>query len=239
MRAHSTITSRPHEPWVYGSQVEQICRDYIELRYQLLPYLYTLFWQATTTGAPILRPLLYDFPQDPQVAHLADQVMLGPALMAAPVLRPGVTCRAVYLPAGDWFDWWTGEPLTGGRHSLAKAPLAQMPLYVRAGAVIPMAPVTQCITQQSQPLRVKIWPGTGEWTLYEDDGESFEYQTGSFATTTYRVEVAGAQATVQIRRTGAWIPQRRSVTVELVGWGEQQLEEDGETHELVFALCPS
>ncbi len=232
MRAHSTITSRPHEPWVYGERVEQICRKYIELRYRLLPYLYSLFWQASVTGAPILRPLLYEFPQDPQVKHLADQVMLGSALMAAPVLRPGVTCRSVYLPAGDWFDWWTGEQITGGRHILAEAPLEQMPLYVKAGAVIPMAPVTQQ-SQIPAQLQIKIWPGTGEWTLYEDDGDSFDYQTGSFATTTFQVELTAEQAIVQISRSGSWQPC--PTRVELVGWGEQALEPDRDNHELRFS----
>ncbi|MBW4468068.1 MAG: glycoside hydrolase family 31 protein [Pegethrix bostrychoides GSE-TBD4-15B] len=235
MRAHTTITSRAHEPWVYGEQVERICREYIELRYQLLPYIYSLFWQASTTGAPILRPLLYEFPQDPQVAQIADQVMLGSALMAAPVLRPGVTCRAVYLPAGNWFDWWTGEKLSGGRHILADAPLEKMPLYVRAGAVIPLAPVTQQ-SQIPAQLRVKIWPGSSEWTLYEDDGDSFDYRDGGFAVTTYRVELTEQQAIVRIDRSGAWLPpQPRRVTVELVGWGEQQFEEDGEHRELRFS----
>ena len=235
MRAHSTITSRPHEPWVYGERVERICRAYIELRYRLLPYLYSLFWQASTMGTPILRPLLYDFPQDLQVAHLADQVMLGPAIMAAPVLRPGITCRAVYLPAGDWFDWWTNEPLVGGRYILAEAPLERMPLYVKAGAVVPLAPVTQHSQLPSQ-LQVKIWPGTGEWTLYEDDGDGFEYKDGNFATTTYRVERTETQVTVQIHRTGAWQPYPCTTTVELVGWGEQQVAADGTSHELRFEL---
>jgi alpha-glucosidase len=96
MRAHSALSTARHEPWVFGDKVESICRDYIELRYRLLPYLYTLFWEAATTGAPILRPLLYHFPPGLADLHLSDQMMLGSSLLAAPIYRPGVEHRAVY-----------------------------------------------------------------------------------------------------------------------------------------------
>jgi alpha-glucosidase len=236
MRAHSIINSMRHEPWVFGERVEQICRQYIELRYQLLPYLYTLFWQASTTGAPILRPLLYEFPDDPHVTQLYDQVMLGPSLLAAPVLRPGIEYRAVYLPPGTWFDWWTGEKLQGDTHILAAAPLERMPLYVKAGAVIPLAPVMQYVkeTPVSQ-LRIKVWSGTNKWTLYEDDGESFDYADGDWATTTYQVYTESNKTIVEISdRIGQWQPHPRAVTVEVVGIGEQQFEDDGTARTLVF-----
>ena len=112
MRGHSALTTAQHEPWVFGDRTEKICREYINLRYQLLPYFYTLFWSAATTGAPILRPLLYHFPNDPKTYNLYDQVLLGASLMAAPIYRPGVEHRAVYLPEGTWYDWWTGESYT-------------------------------------------------------------------------------------------------------------------------------
>jgi alpha-glucosidase len=236
MRAHSIINSMQHEPWVFGERVEQICRDYIELRYQLLPYLYTLFWQASTTGAPILRPLLYEFPNDPQTTQLYDQVMLGPSLMAAPILRPGVDYRAVYLPAGTWFDWWTGEKLQGETHILAHAPLERMPLYVKAGAVIPLAPVMQYVKEVPvSQLRIKVWSGTNKWTLYEDDGESFEYEDGDWSMTTYQVYPENKKTIVEVNaRVGSWQSQPRTVIVEVVGVGEQQFEDDGTARRLVF-----
>ncbi len=237
MRAHSIINSMQHEPWVFGEQVEKICREYIELRYQLLPYLYTLFWEAANTGAPILRPLIYHYPNDRQTSQLTDQVMLGPALMAAPVLRPGVEYRSVYLPEGTWFDWWTGDRFTGNQHILAHALLERMPLYVRAGSIMPLAPVMQHVNERSaDPLRIKVWPGTGEWTFYEDDGESFDYQQGIWATTAYQVQMAEDQAIVTIgQRQGLWQPARRTVIVEVMGMGEQQFEDDGSDRQLRFA----
>ncbi len=240
MRVHSALSTQQHEPWVYGDRVEQICRDYIELRYRLLPYLYTLFWEAATTGAPILRPLLYHFPDDPHTYSLYDQVFLGPSLMAAPVYRPGVNHRAVYLPEGTWYDWWSGQRFVGPTHILAHAPLERLPLYVQAGAVIPLAPVMQYVDQQPlTELQLRVWPGTGAWTLYEDDGQTFDYQTGAWATTTYGVTTAGETTTLDIQaRQGNWTPTPRTLVVELVGGEEQRFLDDGTARSLTLTSQP-
>lgn len=232
MRAHSSMTTAQHEPWVFGEQVEAICREYIELRYQLLPFFYTLFWEASQTGAPILRPLLYEYPNDVKTYHIHDQVLLGSHLMAAPVYRPGVEYRAVYLPEGTWFDWWTGEKFDGNQTILAHAPVERMPMYVKAGAIIPMQPVMQYVDEQSiDELLLKIYPGQGEFTLYEDDGRSLDYQSGQFATTTYRVN----NHTVEIgARQGQFQPSYRTVRVELVGIGEESIDHDGTTTTVTF-----
>jgi alpha-glucosidase len=236
MRGHSAMSTARHEPWVFGERTEKICREYINLRYQLLPYIYTLFWEAATTGAPILRPLLYHFPNDPTTYTLYDQVLLGPSLMAAPIYRPGIEHRAVYLPEGTWYDWWTGESYSGPVHVLAHAPLEKMPFYVRAGAIIPMQPVMQYVDEHPlEQLRLRVFPGTGEFTLYEDDGHTFEYQKEAFSTTNYRVSSDGEQTIVEIgAREGEWTPSPREVIVELVGVGEQQFQDDGKPRTLKF-----
>lgn len=236
MRGHSAMTTARHEPWVFGDRVERICHEYINLRYQLLPYLYTLFWEAATTGAPILRPLLYHFPNDPKTYTLYDQVLLGPSLMAAPIYRPGIEHRAVYLPKGTWYDWWSCDRYDGPTHILAHAPLERMPLYVRAGAIIPMAPVMQYADERPlDQLTLRIWPGIGEYTLYEDDGHTFEYKNGDWATTAYSVSADGQQAIVEIgTRDGEWTPPSREVIVELVGVGEQRFQDDGTARRLQF-----
>ena len=238
MRGHSAMTTDRHEPWVFGDRVEQICREYINLRYQLLPYIYTLFWEAATTGAPILRPLLYHFPQDPTTYNLYDQVLLGASLMAAPIYRPGVEHRAVYIPAGTWYDWWTGEAYTGPTHILAHAPLEKMPLYVRSGTVIPMQPVVQYADEcPCDRLTLKVWAGTGEWTHYEDDGRSFDYRQGVWSTTTYRVSMEGEQAIVEIgTRQGQWTPPAREVMVEVVGGTQQSFTDDGTARRLQLTV---
>ncbi len=225
MRGHSALTTDRHEPWVFGDRVERTCREYIELRYQLLPYLYSLFWEAAQTGAPILRPLLYHYPHDPRTYALHDQVLLGEWLMAAPVYRPGVECRAVYLPEGVWYDWWTHTRYDGGTHILASAPLERMPLYVKAGAIIPMQPVRQFVDQHAiAQLTLKVAPGTGQFTLYEDDGQSFAYQQGDWLTTTYSVRQDDETAIVeQVAQTGQWSPPDREITVELLQPSGQSL----------------
>jgi alpha-glucosidase len=134
-RAHSCAGYISNEPWNFGPQVEAIARQALRLRYRLLPYLIHSFGMPASVGAPVMRPLLYQYPNDPLTAYLYDQFLLGPFLMAAPVLRPGVRARSVYLPEGDWYAWDNGEVLQGGQQILADAPLEHMPLYVRGGAI--------------------------------------------------------------------------------------------------------
>ncbi|MEM7554791.1 MAG: TIM-barrel domain-containing protein [Cyanobacteria bacterium P01_A01_bin.84] len=241
MRGHSMIGTKPHEPWKFGQEVEDICRQYIELRYQLLPYIYTLFWEAANIGAPILRPLMYDYTDDSQTWELYDQVLLGSSLMAAPVYRPGVKHRAVYLPEGIWYDWWSGNSYEGGKYIIAEAPLERMPMYICNGGIIPMIPVMQHTGELPvDRLRLRIAPGEGEFTLYEDDGTSFEYRNGEFFTTTYRVSMEGEQVIVNIsaRTTGKpnteWEIVPLQVVVEVLGKGEQEFTDDGTARRLVF-----
>ncbi len=182
-RNHSNIGTIDQEPWAFGPEVERICQRYIELRYQLLPYFYGLFRQAHRQGTPIIRPLLWHYPNDPLAVAAGDQFLLGADLLVAPVLRQGAAARSVYLPSGTWFDFWTGERFRGGRHILAEAPLVQLPLYVRAGAILPLGPVQQYVGQRPvDVINLHIWPGTrGELGWYEDDGLSLDYKAAAFS----------------------------------------------------------
>ncbi|MBU7584687.1 MAG: glycoside hydrolase family 31 protein [Nostoc sp. TH1S01] len=238
MRGHSAMSTARHEPWVFGDRTENICREYINLRYQLLPYIYSLFWEAATTGAPILRPLLYHFPNDPKTYTLYDQVLLGASLMAAPIYRPGVEHRVVYLPAGTWYDWWSGESYQGSTHIVAHAPLEKMPLYVRGGAVIPMQPVMQFVNESPlEEIRLRVWPGNGEHSFYEDDGQTFEYLKQSFSLKKITVITDTNQTIVNIStREGKWTPGQRQIIVELVGVGQQQFLDDGQLRSLSFSF---
>jgi alpha-glucosidase len=141
------------------------------------------------------------------------------------------------LPEGRWYDWWSGDAIDGPTHILAQAPLERMPLYVRAGAIIPMAPVMQYVDERPlDQLTLRIWQGAGEFTLYEDDGHTFEYKTGASSTTTYRVHSEGQQIIVEIEaREGGWTPAEREVIVELVGVGEQRYVDDGTARQLTFS----
>ncbi|KRW92167.1 alpha-glucosidase [Alicyclobacillus tengchongensis] len=180
-RNHSALETLRQEPWSFGEDIEHIVRKYIRLRYRLLPYQYTLFREASETGVPIMRPLVLEYPDDPATYNLDDQFLVGCDILVAPVCRPDLRCRAVYLPAGTWVNYWTGEHLDGGRHVLVDAPLATLPLFVRAGSIIPVD-----LGESNRPgqLALEIYEGkageVGVGRLYEDDGLTFAYREGRY-----------------------------------------------------------
>jgi alpha-glucosidase len=162
---------------LHNAEVEPICRKYLELRYQLLPYNYTLMREACDTGLPPMRALFLHYPKDAEAVKLGDEYLWGRDLLVAPVVEKGATSRHLYLPAGTWYDWWTNEEVAGGRWLERSIDLATLPLYVRAGAIIPFDPVRQYTAQSvSEPTTLKVYPGDdGEFVLYEDDGKSLDY----------------------------------------------------------------
>ncbi|HLH77300.1 MAG TPA: TIM-barrel domain-containing protein [Candidatus Binataceae bacterium] len=183
---------RPHgdehearEPWRFGSEIEAICRRYLRVRYRLMPYIYSAARQACTRGLPIMRPLVMEFPDDSTTFNLADQFLFGPDLLVAPVLDEGARERTLYLPVGDWFDFWSNQRWTGPRTLSVPAPLDHLPLFVRQGAIIPLGPEMQFSSQRPlDPLRLEIYPGlTGRLDLYEDDGESTAYESAAWVET--------------------------------------------------------
>jgi alpha-D-xyloside xylohydrolase len=152
------------------------------LRYRLMPYIYSLAWKVTSEGYTMMRPLVFDFQNDSAVYGIKDQFMFGPALLVSPVTAMGATSRSVYLPAGKWFDFWTGSTMMGGGMSTANAPLSQIPIYVRAGSIVPMGPMIQYATQSVDPLEIRIYPGAdGSFTIYEDEGDTYDYEKGQYA----------------------------------------------------------
>ncbi len=202
MRAHTEIHSPDQEPWSWGEPYLEINRRFIELRYRLLPYLYSAFWQCAQTGLPMVRPLLLHF-QDEAAAHaLDDQFLCGDALLVAPVIEEGATRRSVYLPSGTWHDFWTDELLTGPARVEAAAPLERLPLYVRAGSVVPMAPPVQHVGERpAERLTLHVYPGQGESVLYEDDGQTWAFQDGDCQITRFTLATEGTPPSrLDIRR---------------------------------------
>jgi alpha-glucosidase/alpha-D-xyloside xylohydrolase len=176
---------KPDPAELHNAAVEPICRKYLELRYQLLPYNYTLMREACDTGLPPMRALWLHYPDDQAAVQRGDQYLWGRDLLVAPVVTPGAKERKLYLPAGDWYDFWTGERQTGKREVTRTVDLATLPLYVRAGAILPLDPVRQYTSQPtSEPTTIRIYPGRdGVFRLYEDDGQSLDYTKGKFAWT--------------------------------------------------------
>jgi alpha-glucosidase len=180
MRAHGTHDS-PRWPWAFGDEPLAAMRKAIDLRYRLMPYLYTLADETYRTGVPPMRPLFLEFPDDKATWSMNDEWMLGDRILAAPVLTKDGE-RKVYLPPGNWFDANTGKAITGAQTlDLTPVPLDVIPFYVRAGTILPMGPVIQSTAEAEDPLEVRIYPGAdADFSLYEDDGTTYAYEDGAF-----------------------------------------------------------
>ncbi|HVF43638.1 MAG TPA: glycoside hydrolase family 31 protein [Pyrinomonadaceae bacterium] len=202
LRSHSENGSNPHEPYSFPKAYADINRASIELRYRLLPYLYTLFREHTQTGAPVMRPLWFEHPDDARTYLVEDEYLVGRDLLVAPVLTESVTKRRVYFPAGDnWVDWRTGKTYEGGKDADIDAPLDRLPLFARAGAVIPTQAVVQHTGEMLKtPLSVVVVRGAdGESSFYEDSGEGYDYARGSSRVTT----AAQRGGSLRLARAGA------------------------------------
>ncbi len=183
VRAHSAIGTARHEPWSFGQETLNIARRYIEYRYRLLPYWYSLFREAQVTGSPMMRPMFWtDASEDAFTTD--DQFMVGDSLLIAPVIEEGARSRLVTLPAGRWYDPWSGEWSTGGQRIKVEAPLDHLPLFMKGGAIIPLAPLVQSTAQwmDTSPWPETLWvlPGHGTFNFYADDGHSAAYQQGHY-----------------------------------------------------------
>jgi alpha-glucosidase (family GH31 glycosyl hydrolase) len=172
----------PDSSQLHNEQVEIICRKYLELRYRMLPYLYSAVHECATTGMPIMRALWLEYPDDPKAVACGDEYLWGKNVLVAPVVEKGAETRQVYLPAGVWYDFLTQERIEGGREISRNVDLETMPLYVRAGSILPLGPVKQFVGEKvDQPLSVSIYPGgDASFLLYEDDGSSFNYRKGEW-----------------------------------------------------------
>lgn len=220
MRTHTAWGTKDQEPWSYGAELEAVNRKTIELRYTLLPYIYNAMVVASTTGVPPLRPLVFDFPGDQGNAFNASEFMFGDGLLVAPVLWPGVRSRSLTLPPGTWYNYWTGERLQGGTRVEVEAPIDHIPMFARAGAVIPTRQVVQYTEQAPvDPLTLTVFLAeSGRSSTYEDDGISFDYQNGGYALRTIDVQMNGGQARVTIGKVeGTYRFKDRGLVVRLVG----------------------
>jgi alpha-D-xyloside xylohydrolase len=182
-RRYPGDTKAPNELWAYGKEVQKICTEYINLRYTLMPYVYTLTGDVTHKNYTPMRLLAFDFPDDKNGLDCRDQFMYGPALLVCPVLEAGAVNREVYLPEGSkWVDFRTGKMYNGGQRIVADAPISQIPLYVKSGAIIPTYPDKKKTNMPDGPVKIYIYKGSdGYFELYKDDGESFGYKHNKFA----------------------------------------------------------
>ena len=183
LRIHGYTTETEMWKWLPETQTNLIAYD--QLRYRMLPYNYSVAWKTTSEGYTPMRALTMDFPKDKQTLPIGDEYMFGPAFLVCPVTQPQVSSRGVYLPSGTtWVDFWTGESSSGGATTTANAPLNILPLFVRAGSIVPLGPVVQYATEKtSDPIELRVYPGAdGKFMLYEDEGDGYSYEKNVFAT---------------------------------------------------------
>jgi alpha-D-xyloside xylohydrolase len=219
-RVHGSYGLRPgKELYRFDEKTQGILRTYLDLRYRLLPYLYSVAWQVTSEGTPFMRPLVVDFPKDPQALGISDQYLFGPAIMVTPVTAAGATRQSVYLPtiAGDWFDFWTGEGSPAGQRVDAAAPVETLPLFVRPGSIIPLGPFLQYSSEKpADPIELRVYPGAnGSFTLYEDEGDTYHYEKSRYAT----ISIAWNDATRTLeigKRSGEFAGMLKTRTFNIV-----------------------
>jgi alpha-D-xyloside xylohydrolase len=183
-RVHGTRTTNQNELWSYGAEAQKILVSFDKLRYRLMPYIYSLAWKTTHEGYTIMRPLVMEFRGDTRAQNVGDQFLFGPAILVNPVTEPGATSRHLYLPDAKWFDFWTGTAIAGPRAIDAPAPIDRLPLYVRAGSILPIGPEVEFASEKSpNAIEIRVYPGaSGSFTLYEDENDNYNYEKGAYST---------------------------------------------------------
>jgi len=186
-----------------------------------MPYIYSLAAKVTNQGYTIMRHLVFDYPNDSKVYGIKDQFLFGPALLVNPVTTAGATSRSVYLPSGSWYDFWSGSQSAGGSSATVQAPLSQIPLFVKAGSIVPMGPEIQYATESADPLEIRVYRGqNATFTLYEDEGDTYAYENGASSTIDFTWDETAQTLTVGAR-TGTFpgMLQKRTFNIVWVAAG--------------------
>jgi len=218
------------ELWNYGPDVEKQAWKWLYLRYRMLPYLYSTAAEVTFSGASMMRPLVMDFAGDPQALDLKGEYLFGRSLLVAPVTSPGAKTWSVYLPAtpGGWYSFFAGTRLPGGSVSEVDAPIDTMPLFVKAGSILPLGPALLYSDEKAQdPVEIRVYPGAdADFTLYEDDGTTYAYEKGAFSRIPMHWDDASGTLTIG-ERTGSFpgMPAARHFNVLRVGGGMAPIDD--------------
>lgn len=186
------------EPWNYGEEALEIFKQYDLLRYSLLPYIYSQSYKMHETGVPLMRALVFEYQDDENVYEIGDQYLFGDNILVCPVTTKDAQTRVVYLPEGTWYDYWTGEKFEGKRYLNTLTPIDRMPMFIKAGAVIPTQTPVQYIGQEADTITLEVYPGSGSFSLYEDDGFSLDYKEGVFSKTLFTAEEKSSGTVISI-----------------------------------------
>ena len=223
MRTHTTLGTPDQEPWSYGTTHEAINRSAIELRYQLLPEIYNVVAESAATGLPAMRPLVLEYPDDTRTWGLDDEFMLGRDLLLAPVLQEAERQRDLYLPKGEWFDFWSGRRYEGGKGARIPVTLDTIPIFVRGGAFVFRQPIVQHTGEMpGKPLEVQVFPAAAsDAALYEDDGETMAYAQGAFMRRRFTQSRTATAATIDVAAPeGSYRPEARDLVLSVLWSGD-------------------
>lgn len=219
-RTHSSGDHGEQEPWSFGEAALKIVRTYIELRYTLLPYIYTAFHQYVNEFTPMLKPISMFDQSDQDTLYRVDEFLMGDHILVCPVLEPNAKSRYVYLPKGKWYNYWTNKVFEGGKEILAEAPLEQIPLYIREGAVIPFYPVMQYVGEKPvDQLTIKVYYGGESMNsyLYEDSGDGYDYEKGIYNRKKFKTQSTPTSFKMSLKTNGHYEPSYSTYKVVLFG----------------------
>jgi alpha-glucosidase len=206
------------EPWSFGEENTKLVKEAISFRYQLLPYLYTAFWKYANTGMPILRNLFMEAPADPQAIEREEEFFFGPDLLAMPITAPGLKSTAVYLPEGQWYDYWSGKMYKGQQLINVDVHQRHLPLFVRHGAIIPNYPVQQYTGEKVfEQITLRAYYGAYTSDLYEDAGEGYDYQSGHYSLRTFATALKDGQYSIRQQKSGPYQNSYSSFRIQVFG----------------------
>jgi alpha-glucosidase (family GH31 glycosyl hydrolase) len=228
--------SLPDTSQLHNAQVEPICRKYLELRYRMLPYLYSAVREGAATGMPVMRALWLHYPDDPKALVCGDQYLWGENLLVAPVVEKGAQARRVYLPRAGWYDFWTGERVEGGREINREVDLQTIPVYVREGSILPLGPVKQYAAEKvDEPMTLAVYPGKDSaFLLYEDDGISFNYRKGEWMGIQITWREATRALTLRLAQGSRMLPPMLRKLQVTLGQATQSAAFDGKPLTVTF-----
>lgn len=219
-RTHSSGHHGDQEPWTFGEEVLAISRKFIELRYTLLPYLYTAFYEYAEEGIPILKPIFYIDQDDDQTHYRTDEFIFGQHILVCPILEPNSKGRRMYLPRGLWYNFWTNELLSGGKEIWVDADLDSMPIFVRSGGIIPRYPVQQYVGEkQLEELKLQVYfkNGTEKSSVFEDAQDGYDYKKGRFSLRNFKLTGKENDLVLQQFKSGDFVTDYASFEIELIG----------------------
>ena len=219
-RTHSSGDHGDQEPWAFDEEVIDITRKFVNLRYQLLPYLYTMFWQYIEEGIPMLKPLVYYDQEDIQTHYRNDEFVFGNQILVCPILEPNALGRRMYIPRGHWYNYWTNEKVKGGKEIWVDTKFDQIPIFVKAGAIIPKYPVQQYVGElEFEELTLDIYykEGKEKSVVYEDAQDGYDYKKGRYSFLSFQITGKENELIVQLHKEGKYDTNYSKYKINLIG----------------------